>query len=351
VPGIEGPQSGGFFVFDQSEVTLSNILQSKTRNAIKVTSPPLGTRAEDAWAEPKDFPNASDGMFAREFRNLTTIPQISISPNAVVRDGIVTGVQSGRIRLVAPLIVNNRDQVGRLFSWLFLDLWFGELNWDLTSMGLAEGLATTDLITLHQIAESPLHTSAAPVSIRPTDATVALEAIIEEFEKLLDKPGVDEVTDIQPFLADPKRWFLLSPSCKQVWPQKMLGNKYKVDYVVLEANDTYLAVEIESPTKKVYKGGKQIEPYAEFTHAEQQVRDYCHYVDRNLDSVEREENLPGIFRPRGLVVIGRRRDLSLEGARKLRERNADHSRYTVIVYDVLIDQAREMVNRLRCLMS
>ena len=131
----------------------------------------------------------------------------------------------------------------------------------------------------------------------------------------------------------------------------MLGSKYKVDFVVKETTDTYVAIEIESPNKRVYKPGKEVDPYSEFTHAEQQVRDYCNYIDWNRDSVEREEGLDGIFRPRGLVVIGRRRDLSVEGARKLKERNADSGRYTVIVYDDLIDQAREMVNRLRLLVS
>jgi hypothetical protein len=290
-------------------------------------------------------------MFAPEFRESEVqLPRITITPNSVVRDGIVTGVNSGRIRVVAPLLLKELDHASRLFTSSFFDLWFGKLSWDVTSSGLAEALAISDLLAL-DIMAAPSLLPGAPLSVRPADPTVAVEAIIKEFEDLLDKPEVDEVRDIQPFLADPKRWFLLSPSCKRVWPQKMLGSKYKVDYVVQEATDTYLAIEIESPNKRLYKTGKEIDPYSEFTHAEQQVRDYCNYVDRNRDSVDREEGLVGIFRPRGVVVIGRRRDLSTEGARKLRERNADSGRYTVIVYDDLIDQARQMIERLKPLLS
>jgi Domain of unknown function (DUF4263)/Concanavalin A-like lectin/glucanases superfamily len=349
--GIEGPQRDGFFVFDESRHTVSQILQSRTRNAVKVAYPPVGSRSEEPWAGPQDIPDATDGMFAPEFRNTElNSPRISISPNVMIQDGRVSGVRSGRIRVVAPLIAGKSGEVSRFFSALFIDLWFGEISWDVAATQLAEGLAISDLITLGQIASLPVPPG-APVSIRPTDPTSAVESVVEEFEKLLDMPGVDEVKDIQPFLSDPKRWFLLSPSCKQVWPQKMLGSKYRVDFVVMEAVDTYLAIEIESPNKKIYKTGKEVDPYSDFTHAEQQVRDYCNYVDWNRDSVEREEGLVGIFRPRGLVVIGRRRDLSPEGARKLKERNADSSRYTAIVYDDLIDQARQMIDRLKVLIG
>lgn len=351
IPGIEDPPEDGFFVFDESHHTLSEILQSRTKNAIKVAYPPLGQSPKEAWAAPEDSPKATAGMFAPEFRESEIqLPRITITPNSVVRDGIVTGVNSGRIRVVAPLILKELDHASRLFTSSFFDLWFGELNWDVTASGLAEALAISDLLTLDIMAAPPL-LPGLPLSVRPTDPTVAVEAIIKEFEDLLDKPEVDEVKDIQPFLSDPKRWFLLSPSCKRVWPQKMLGSKYKVDFVVQEATDTYIAIEIESPNKRLYKTGKEIDPYSEFTHAEQQVRDYCNYVDMNRDSVDREEGLVGIFRPRGLVVIGRRRDLSQEGARKLKERNADSGRYVVIVYDDLIDQARQLIERLRLLVS
>jgi hypothetical protein len=349
--GIEGPQPDGFFVFDQSQHTISQILQSRTRNAIKVAYPPVGTPSEDPWAEPEDVPDATDGMFAPEFRGTElNLLGISISPNINIQDGRVSGVQSGRIRIAPPLIAAKSGEVSRFLSALFIDLWFGEIGWDVAATQLAEGLAISDLITIGQIATPPV-LPGTPVSIRPTDPTSAVESVVEEFEKLLDMPGVDEVKDIQPFLSDPRRWFLLSPSCKQVWPQKMLGSKYRVDFVVKEAVDTYLAIEIESPNKKIYKTGKEVDPYSDFTHAEQQVRDYCNYVDWNRDSVEREEGLVGIFRPRGLVVIGRRRDLSPEGTRKLKERNADSSRYTAIVYDDLIDQARQMIDRLRVLIA
>lgn len=351
MPEIEGPPQPGCFLYDHSQYPLSEILQTLTRNTIKIAYPSIGKPATEALVPPIDLPDmVSGGMLVPAFReSKSQLPRVIITPNVLVKNGIVTGLRSGRIHIATPLL-NKDGTVSRLFSAPFIDLWIGELNWDVTAVSLAEALAISDLAGLDVLATSPLLPDSA-VSIRPLDPTAAVESIIVEFERLLDKPDVDEVRDIQPFLAEPKRWFLLSPSCKNVWSQKMLGNKFRVDFVVQEATDTYVAIEIESPTKQLYKGGKAGAPYAEFTQAEQQVRDYCNYIDMNRDSVEREEDLAGIFKPRGLVVIGRRRDLSVDAARKLRERNADEGRYKILVYDDLIDQARQTIARLKSLIS
>src|ERR1019366_4883801 len=107
----------------------------------------------------------------------------------------------------------------------------------------------------------------------------------------------------------------------------------------------------ESPKKRLYKSGQAIEPYAEWTHAEQQVRDYCNFIDMNRDYVDREEDLTGVLRPRGLVIIGRRESLSKEGKQKLAERNADNGRYQTITFDDLLDQAKAVVQRLMVLIA
>ena len=169
-----------------------------------------------------------------------------------------------------------------------------------------------------------------------------LKSLLHEFQELLDKPDVDEVRDIQPFLADPRRWILLSPTRKHVWPQKWLCNKFKVDFEVQESDDSYTAIEIESPQFPIYT--KALDPHHKLTHAEQQVRDYCEYVDQNRDSVEREEGLPGIYRPRGVVIIGRRKMLTPEALRKLVARNREHGRFTVMVYDDLIDRVKAVMD-------
>ncbi len=351
IPGTEESPTDGFFVFDTTETTLSQILQDGTGNGIKVAYPTPGSQTGDPWSEPEDIPNPSGAMIASDFcGSMATIPRIAITPEVLTEHDIVTGVKSSRLRILSPLASHNDDSVSRLFDWLFIDLWFGDISWDIAKATLSETLATADLVNLNQAAQLPLPRQQT-LAIPPTDPLTAVEATIDEFEQLLERPDVDEVRDIQPFLADPKHWFLLSPGCRNVWQEKRLGNKYKVDYIVEEAQGTYVAIEIESPKKKAYKTGKVKDPYSDLTHAEQQVRDYCNYIDWNRDTVEREEGLAEIFKPRGVVVIGRRRDLSDDGARKLKERNADSARYSIMVYDDLIDQARSMIRRLRAITS
>ena len=220
LPGVESPLTEGVFLYHEPQHTISEILQSRTRNAIKVRYPTVGNRLEEPWVEPEDLHSATAGMFAPKFRSTDAkLPKISITPKPVIRNGVVKGVQSGRFRIVAPLIIEEQDQVSRLLSSLFIDLWFGEISWDITDSQLAEALTISDLVALDLMVTAPL-LPGIPASVRPTDPTDAVEAIVREFENLLDTPSVEEVKDIQPFLAEPKRWFLLSPSCKYIWPQK-----------------------------------------------------------------------------------------------------------------------------------
>jgi hypothetical protein len=108
---------------------------------------------------------------------------------------------------------------------------------------------------------------------------------------------------------------------------------------------------VESPRKRLYKAGSAVEPFQEWMHAEQQVRDYCNFIDMNRDYIEREEALPGIHRPTGLVIIGRRNEISAEGRRKLAERNGEGGRYQTITFDDLIDQVKSVAKHLRVLVS
>ena len=119
---------------------------------------------------------------------------------------------------------------------------------------------------------------------------------------------------------------LLSPTCKRVWDQKTLGSGLKVDFVIQEADDTYTAIEIESPRFTLFTK-KNHDPTKELKHAEKQIRDYCDFIDRNLEYVRGEEDLKGIFFPRGEIVIGRRKDLTGKGARSLCSLNQNRGRF------------------------
>lgn len=243
-------------------------------------------------------------------------------------------------RVFCPITTLPSGDRVRAFDWTFLDIWPGKPDWDVLLIGRSELVATWDVVSL---ADAPLSTS--DLVVTPADGPLsALEAVIRQFVTLIDDPNVREVEDILPFLADRRHWVILDPTAEKVWSEKRLGNKYRADYVVRRAGNEYIVIEIESPKKGLYTNSG--DPRKEFTHAEQQVRDYCDYVDRNTDVVRREEGLPEIWRPKGLVVIGRRGDLSEVSARALAARNAENLRFCTLTFDDLIDRARALLARL-----
>ena len=335
-------EAGGFFLRDWSEYSLSDILQEVSGNGIKI-----GTRQEGGIELPKDRDDTiRTAVNPRLKEAKIPLPQIHI-----LREADEKGRRNGRMRITSPLITLPGGATVRAYPWLFADLWFGELTWDIARKGLSDYLAMNDVLGLNQFAAFAQAATPQVIEVKDDKPLLPLEKIIAEFEDLIGRDDVDEVRDVLPFLRKKEHWVLLSPTALHVWPEKMLGNKYRVDFVVRESDGTYTATEIESPKKRLYKTGESADPFAEWTHAEQQVRDYCNFIDANRDYVEREEGLTGVHRPRGLVIIGRRDMLTAEGKKKLAERNADNGRHKTMTFDDLLDQAKTVVERLMALIA
>lgn len=336
----------GLFLFNWHEYTVSEILQILSENSIKVCVP---TDNGAGIEIPKDREGSVGiALNARLKHSGIAPPQIHLIETPVREDG---GHYRGRERIVSPLVTLPSGETVRAFRWFFVDIWRGELSWEIAQKGLSDALAVNDLLGINALAGVPLAPPEEVVEVKTHQPLLPLEKVIAEFEVLIGKEDVDEVRDILPFLGKTEHWVILSPTAQQVWPEKMLGNKWRVDFVVKESDGTYIAIEVESPKKRLYKTGQSVDPYAEWTHAEQQVRDYCNFIDMNRDYVEREEGLSGILRPRGLVIIGRRETLSETGKNRLSERNADNGRYQTITFDDLLDQAKAVVERLMALIS
>jgi hypothetical protein len=351
VPRIHfsGKDGGGILVSDKSDLSLTEVFQKSTDNRVKILSPQLNKPLESATILPNDIPDAKNYFINPILRdNTKEIPSVAISPPIRTHNGVVIGTLPNRVRAIAPLIRLPNGTLVRGFKWLFADIWFGELTRETVHLPNALRLVDADLQILQWIVDLALPPELT-VNNGPMQVIRAMELLLQEFEQLLNKPDVDEVRDIQPFLADPKRWVLLNPYCKHVWPQKLLGNKYKVDFILEESDGSYTAIEIESPNFPLFT--KSLKRHYKLRDAEDQVRDYCDYIDRNLDSVEREEELAGIFRPRGVVVIGRRRTLRQKELRKLASLNRENGRYTIMTYDDLIDRVKALINSIRTLIS
>ena len=339
-------QDEGLVILNPSGSSVSETIQGLTDNSIKLSITPATKGGWETQDLPEDIPGAVDWMVSPELIELSAKPpgiQLLALPRQAGTQDDAYG--HNRIRLISPIVAVADKKPVRAFTWLFVDLWLGDIGLDHTIKGFAEALAFNDALAVSQFSSFvyPLNKVIQVDARRPLSP---LEDRIREFRDLIEQEDVDEVRDVLPFLSRPENWFLLSPTCEHVWPEKMLGNKWRVDFLVREPGNLYTAIEIESPAKRLYRSGRDIEPYTEFHHAEQQVRDYCNFIDRNRDYVAREEGLTGIYKPNGVVVIGRRATLSPEGAKKLEERNADSGRYTIKTFDDLIEQAEAIIKRL-----
>jgi Shedu protein SduA, C-terminal len=94
-------------------------------------------------------------------------------------------------------------------------------------------------------------------------------------------------------------------------------------------------MEIEASTHKLYTRAGN--PSAALTHAEQQVLDWLAWLDEYAPYAR--SRLPGLRRACGLVVIGRRPDLSEKDRERLRWRNIMYAgRLTILTYDDLLDR-------------
>ena len=119
-----------------------------------------------------------------------------------------------------------------------------------------------------------------------------------------------------------------------------LGTKYKMDLVVRSAGVTedVLLIELENPQHNIFtRDGR---PRKAVIHAKQQVEDWLRWVHEHpADAFVR--TLGGVP-PRGLVVIGKSRDLDDEQRHRLAHLNAN-SRVQIVTYDELLDRFGDLI--------
>lgn len=122
----------------------------------------------------------------------------------------------------------------------------------------------------------------------------------------------------------------------RIVPKYRLGKQYELDYALVQVGGRVDLVEIEASTHKL--STRDGNPRAALVHAEQQVLDWLDWLETNARMAR--DDLPGMLRPVGQIVIGRRGDLSTSDLARLRRRNATwQGSLVVLTYDDLLDRA------------
>ncbi|MFF8607928.1 Shedu immune nuclease family protein [Streptomyces sp. NPDC015346] len=176
--------------------------------------------------------------------------------------------------------------------------------------------------------------------------------LLQRYEACLS--AAEDERPLQEFLSNNPSMLTqqLGGSCRWVRPQVPLGDAYVPDFLVARIDSVALhwtLIELESPNAPLFlkSKGKQNRPAEKLREGLDQVAEWRRWLAKNIDYAQRPRrgNKEGLGlveiddHARGLVVIGRRADMSAND-----RVNRDHlslERNTLIrTYDWLADEAR-----------
>jgi len=164
----------------------------------------------------------------------------------------------------------------------------------------------------------------------------SLTIAIKQLSKLLSIETRNE-NKLQKCLTDNPILFGLDYS--KIIPKHRLGAEYEMDYALERVSGLVDLVEIKASNLPIFNN--KGDPTKYLIHAEQQVLNWLEWLEKNYSYAQ--ENLPGLMRPKGYVVIGRSSSLSENECRKLMLRNRIFSgSLEVLTYDDLLDRAQNM---------
>lgn len=160
--------------------------------------------------------------------------------------------------------------------------------------------------------------------------------IINQFEYLLNsEPKREE--DLQKYLTNNP--ILLDPFVSILYSKQQLGSDFITDFIVRRMNDQYVLVEIENSTDSLFTQSGSTS--SALNTAIGQVRDFQAWVSENISYAQKK--LPNIKYPEGLVVIGRKNNLTEIEIKRLTEENfSRRGHIKIITYDDLLEQARNV---------
>jgi hypothetical protein len=158
--------------------------------------------------------------------------------------------------------------------------------------------------------------------------------LITTFGTLVSENRNEE--EYQRFLT--KHPVFIDPLASEVIPKQKLGLEHITDFVVRRLDNEYILVEIEKPQDAIFTSGNDLT--AKFTHAYGQVLDFQEWVDAHGEYAR--SLMPGIFSPKGVLIIGMRSELTPEQIAKLKRFSINSRSIEVYTFDDLIRKAKDL---------
>ena len=158
--------------------------------------------------------------------------------------------------------------------------------------------------------------------------------LLQQFDQIINQRLFEE--DYQAFLK--QNPVFLDPLAADVIPKQKLGIEMVTDFVLRRYDNKYILVEIEKPQDRLFTLTNDFT--ANFTQAFGQVLDFQQWVDSN--AAYARVHMPGISSPHGLLVIGRRTDLTEENKTKLHRFSINCSTIDIVTFDDLLQNATNL---------
>lgn len=229
--------------------------------------------------------------------------------------------------LVRPLTLETINAARDAVNQLIMDartspaLFFHILNFlSFSYMLRIEGLESIELDDFYDIM-----TSGAIKLSRP---------LLQQFDEMIKQDLREE--DYQVFLK--QHPVFLDPLAADVIPKQKLGIETVTDFVLRRYDNKYILVEIEKPQDRFFTRANHFT--SRFTHAFGQVLDFQQWVDSHGEYAK--THMPGISSPRGLLVMGKRADMTEVDKVKLHRFSINCSAIDIVTFDDLLQNATNL---------
>lgn len=168
-----------------------------------------------------------------------------------------------------------------------------------------------------------------------TESSIKISvSLIDEFSDLINQNLREE--EYQRYLA--LHPVFLDPLANSVIPKQALGLEHITDFVVKRLDNEFILVEIERPQDSIFTKSNDFS--ARFTHAYGQILDFLEWIESHGEYAR--SLMPGIFSPKGLLIIGSRKKLTVQQVAKLRRLNLNSRNIEVLTFDDLITKAENL---------
>jgi len=168
-----------------------------------------------------------------------------------------------------------------------------------------------------------------------------LKIEIEKLKSMVNNPNSKE-QDFQKFFEN-NSW-MFGVDYIGMTPTKKISEKDIPDFLLEKYDGFYDILDLKLPIPSLFKKvGNKLHPRREVYDGCSQIEYYIGYSNENVKKIQNEIR-ERIYRPKGILVIGRTNSLEEE---RLRQFNDDHPKVKIMTYDDIIHKAINILNTIQ----